>query len=56
LDCECDMCIFDLLMSLFLICFQAKPSRADEQLKKTANAIPNAYGAYLKNLLKSERR
>ncbi|MAP48615.1 MAG: glucose-1-phosphate thymidylyltransferase [Oceanicaulis sp.] len=28
----------------------------DEQLKKTANAIPNAYGAYLKNLLKSERR
>jgi hypothetical protein len=27
LDCECDMCIFDLLMSLFLICFQAKPSR-----------------------------
>ena len=28
----------------------------DDQLKKTANAIPNAYGAYLKNLLKSERR
>ena len=28
----------------------------DEQLKKTANAIPNAYGAYLKNLLKAERR
>ena len=24
----------------------------DEQLKKTANSIPNAYGAYLKNLLK----
>jgi len=28
----------------------------DEQLKKTANSIPNAYGAYLKNLLKAERR
>lgn len=28
----------------------------DDQLKKTADAIPNAYGAYLKNLLKSERR
>ncbi len=28
----------------------------DEQLKKTANSIPNAYGAYLKTLLKAERR
>lgn len=28
----------------------------DEQLKKTANSIPNAYGGYLKNLLKAERR
>jgi len=28
----------------------------DDELKKTANSIPNAYGAYLKNLLKSERR
>ncbi|WP_440958836.1 glucose-1-phosphate thymidylyltransferase RfbA [Oceanicaulis sp. LC35] len=28
----------------------------DEQLKKAANSIPNAYGAYLKNLLKAERR